>query len=163
MNHKKNIYIIMTIVFILDQIVKVIVTQSMKLYQQIIIIPHFFSIYYVKNTGAAFSILENNIPILIMIGAVFMVGLNHYIKREEHFTKLSVLSLGLLLGGIFGNLLDRAIRKSVIDYLSFIIIRYDFPVFNIADIAITVGIAIFMLDTFLEKRKEKKNGTLSSN
>ena len=119
------------------------------------VIPNFFSIFYVRNKGAAFSILEDNTFILIIIGVLFMVGLNRYIKRENLSTKLSIISLGLILGGIYGNLLDRIIRGAVVDYLSFLIIHYEFPVFNLADICITVGIGLFILDSFINKHKEE--------
>ncbi len=152
---KKNIYSIATLSFVLDQVIKLIIVQNMNLYQEIVVIPQFFSILYVKNTGAAFSILENNTFLLIIIGVLFMVGLNRYIKRENFYSKLSIISLGLILGGIYGNLLDRIIRGAVVDYLSFLIIHYEFPVFNLADICITVGIGLFILDSFINKRKEE--------
>ena len=157
MNKKEDIYKITSIILMLDQFIKIIVSHNMKLNTSITIIPNFFSIFYVKNTGAAFSILEDNTIILVLISAVFIVLLHRYIKQEKNFTKLSVISLGMIMGGIFGNLIDRIIHHSVIDYLSFNVLEYNFPVFNLADIGITVGVGLYILSMILERKKHKKN------
>lgn len=156
MKNKKRIYQIMSIVFILDQIIKLLIVQHIKIYQKITIIPKFFSIFYVRNTGAAFSILEDSTFFLIIISVLFLIFLHEYLKKEIHYTPLSILSLGFLLGGIFGNLLDRIVYHAVVDYLSFTFGSYEFPVFNLADAAITLGIGIFLCDMLLEERKQKK-------
>ena len=157
MNKKEDIYKITSIVLMLDQFIKIIISHNMKLNTSITIIPDFFSIFYVKNTGAAFSILEDNTIILVLISAVFIVLLHRYIKQEKNFTKLSVISLGMIMGGIFGNLIDRIIHHSVIDYLSFNVLEYNLPVFNLADIGITVGVGLYILSMILERKKHKKN------
>ena len=73
MNNKGKMCFITCIVLLLDQIVKIIVNNCMTLYDEIKIIPNFFSIYYVKNTGAAFSILENNTTFLIFLTVIFIL------------------------------------------------------------------------------------------
>jgi signal peptidase II len=156
MKSKENIYKITFIILILDQIIKIIINNNMNLYDKIKIIPNFFSIFYVKNTGAAFSILENSTIPLIIISVIFVIILDRYIKSEESFTKLQVTSLGLILGGVFGNLIDRIIHHAVIDYLSFKIINYEFPIFNLADICITLGIAILIFNIIFEHKLELK-------
>lgn len=154
MNNKKNIYYISIILLILDQIIKIIIQKNMSLYQEIILIPNFFSLNYVKNTGAAFSILQNNSSILLIISFLSVIILNYYIIKEKNITKLSKISFGLLLGGIYGNLLDRIIYRSVIDYLSFSILNYSFPIFNLADIGITIGVGLIIIETILKKEVE---------
>ena len=156
MKDKKQIYILGIILFLIDQILKRLVCSFMILYEEKEIIPNFFSLLYVKNTGAAFSIFENNTFFLIIISILFMIGVIFYIKRENYYTFLAKVSLGFLLGGIWGNLFDRIFYHGVIDYLSFRIFHYDFPIFNFADILITTGIILFMLDTFFPKTKDKK-------
>ena len=125
MDKKKYVYSISFIVLILDQIIKLIITNTMTLHQEITIIPNFFSLYYVENPGAAFSILGNQ-----------------------------TLSLGMIVGGTIGNLFDRILYKVVIDYLAFDIFSYSFPVFNLADIAITTGAALLLLSYILENKKK---------
>lgn len=153
MNNKGKMYFITCIVLLLDQIVKIIVNNCMTLYDEIKIIPNFFSIYYVKNTGAAFSILENNTTFLIFLTVIFILIIHKYIKNETNITKLSSISFGLILGGMFGNLIDRIIHAGVIDYLSFEFFSYGFPIFNIADIGITLGVSIMLIEMLLEKKR----------
>lgn len=154
MKNKKNIYIIAIIYLMIDQIVKIIVRTKMELYQEIKIIPNLFSLYYVENDGAAFSILGNQTILLIIISIICLIVLNKFILEEE-LPKHSNLPLGCLLGGIIGNLIDRIIFKSVTDYLSIFIFKYSFPVFNIADIGITVGTALLILNIVLKEKKNK--------
>lgn len=156
MNNKGKMYFITCIVLLLDQIVKIIVNNCMPLYDEIKIIPNFFSIYYVKNTGAAFSILENNTTFLIFLTVIFILIIHKYIKNETNITKLSSISFGLILGGMFGNLIDRIIHAGVIDYLSFEFFSYGFPIFNIADIGITLGVSIMLIEMLLEKKRVLK-------
>ena len=156
MNNKGKIYYVTCLVLVIDQIIKIIVNNCMTLFEEIKIIPKFFSIYYDNNTGAALSILEDNTTLLIFITVIFILIIHKYIKSEKNFTKLSSISLGMVLGGMFGNLIDRIIHQGVIDYLSFNIFGYSFPIFNFADIGITVGVSLMILDMILEKRKMVK-------
>ena len=156
MKDKKVIFRIAVWIFLLDQIIKVFIQRNMHLNDQITIIPNFFSLYYVKNTGAAFSILEDNTIILIIISVIFICILNHFIKQEKELTKISIISFGMILGGIYGNLIDRIIYHAVIDFLSFQFFSYSFPIFNVADIAITVGVGLLIINTLFDKEKIKE-------
>ncbi len=160
MKNKQKIYMITCISLIIDQLIKLIISRTMKLYQSITIIKNFFSITYVKNTGAAFSILKDNTLFLIIISVIFILLLNHYIKKENNYTKLSIISYGLIMGGIFGNLIDRVMHHAVIDFLSFTIISYEFPIFNIADICITIGIILFIISSIIEKKENDNVKTI---
>ena len=153
MNKKEDIYKVTIIVFVLDQLIKYYINKFMELNTSIKVIPNFFSIFYVRNTGAAFSILEDNTIFIVIISVVFLVILDYYIKKEKKFTKLSIISLGMIMGGIFGNLLDRIIYHSVIDYLSF----GKFPIFNLADIGITVGVFLLIVNELIKIRKDNKD------
>ena len=154
MKNKQKINWIVFVVLMMDQLIKILVQKNMTLHEEIKIIPHFFSIYYVQNTGAAFSILKDATILLIMISVVFIVFINKQIKKEEEkLDTISIISLGLILGGIFGNLLYRIIHHSVIDYLSFSFGNYSFPVFNLADMGITIGLGLLLFD--LWKRRNE--------
>ena len=155
LKNKKNIYITGIILLLLDQIVKIFVRTKMALYQEIKIIPRFFSLYYVENDGAAFSILGSKTLLLIIISLACIIYLNKFII-EEKLPKISYIPLGLLLGGIMGNLIDRIIYHSVTDYLSIFIFKYSFPVFNIADIAICLS-TIFLIIVFIIDEKKEVN------
>ena len=82
MNKKKLIYSISFIILLLDQLIKVLVVNNMDLHQEIKIIKNFFSIYYVKNTGAAFSILGNQTLLLIVVSCLCLIIIKEYIKKE---------------------------------------------------------------------------------
>ena len=114
----------------------------------------FFSFCYVKNSGAAFSILEDATLLLIIISVLFILLIDNTIKKEyRNLSNLSIISLGMIIGGIFGNLIDRIIYRSVIDFISFSFGNYHFPIFNIADIGITVGVFLLLVDLW-KRRKE---------
>lgn len=149
MNNKSEIYKIGTIIVIIDQIIKILIKKYLKENKFIKIIPNFFSLYHVKNTGAAFSILENNTILLIIIGFLVLIFLDKEISKEKKLDKYQILSLGMIIGGIIGNLLDRIMYHGVIDYLSFQFGSYYFPIFNFADIGITLGVLLLIINTYL--------------
>ncbi len=156
MKEKKSIYITAGLLLLIDQIVKIIVRTKIALYQEIKIIPNLFSLYYVENEGAAFSILGNKTLLLIIISLICLIVLNKWILEEKNLPKLTYIPLGLLIGGIIGNLIDRVIYQTVTDYLAIFIFKYSFPVFNIADMAISLS-TIFLVILFLIKDKKEKS------
>ena len=155
MTKSRKIIIISLIIIILDQIVKTIIRLNLHLLETITVIPNFFYITYTKNTGGAWSLLEGNQLFLIIISIIFLIGLVLYVKNEKNCTKLSLISYSLIIGGVIGNLLDRLFLNAVIDFLSFKIIKYYFPIFNIADITIVIGTILFMLDTIRSEVNER--------
>lgn len=144
----KKVYIIALISLIIDQIVKILVSNYLILGQTTKIINNFFYLTYVQNTGAAFSILIGYRYILIIITIIFLYYLYKYTKKQTNPNKLAILSHGLLLGGIIGNLIDRIIYGYVIDYLDFMIFNYNFPIFNLADTFIVIGCIILVINSY---------------
>jgi len=154
MNKRENIYKITLILLLIDQIIKIIVNNCMNLYQEIKIIPNFFSLVYVKNTGAAFSIFENGVIYLSILSVIFVLILDKYIKKEiTKFNKYDIISFGMIMGGIFGNLIDRIIHHGVIDYLSFSFGSYNFAIFNFADTCIVCGVILLIINTLFINKK----------
>ena len=143
--NKNKVYLTSVIVLLIDQIVKLLIKTNMNLNEEISIIPNFFSIQYLKNTGAAFSILENQTILLAITSIICISVIIYYLKKEENLTTAMYLSFGMVLGGILGNLIDRIVYQGVIDFLSFQIFNYNFPVFNIADIGITIGVLLLII------------------
>lgn len=156
MKSKQKIYSIASIVIMVDLILKFIVSSKLVENDIIKVIPNLFSIYYLKNTGAAFSILQDSTAFLVILSALILLVLNNYIDKEKDLNKISEISLGMVIGGIFGNMIDRIINHSVTDFISFRIFNYNFPVFNIADIGITVGVFLLLISVLKDCRKEKK-------
>lgn len=157
MSNRYKIYRIMCILLVIDQIIKIVIRYSINEYQEIKVIKNFFSITYVQNTGAAFSIMKDATILLILLSIIFIIVLNNYIKKQEsNFTKIDIISYGLIMGGVYGNLIDRIIHRKVTDYLSFNIFNYSFPIFNFADICIVIGAILIVIDIIFLKNKNKK-------
>ena len=135
------------IIIILDQLTKYLVVENIGKTQVVTLIPKVLDLVYVKNTGAAFSIFENHTWILGTISVVFCVAIVIYMLINKPKHKLSLISAGLLLGGALGNGIDRVIRHYVVDFIELTL--FTFPVFNLADIAITVGALLIIVYTIL--------------
>ena len=159
MKNREEVYKVTAILLMMDQIIKLWVNHFMELNDEIKVIPHFFSIHYVKNTGAAFSILEDNTILLSIISVIVILVIHKILKEEKTLSKQKVLSYGCILGGIFGNLIDRIIHHGVIDYLSFQFGKYAFPIFNFADISIVCGVLLMILILLTEKESGDQNET----
>ena len=145
---KKWIVIIAFLGVFIDQISKFLVTYYMGVGDYFVVIRDFFLLRYIRNTGAAWGFFSNGTMFLIIISLIFLYFLIKYVTEERHFTKFSVLSYGLVFGGLIGNLIDRLFRGYVVDFFSFNIFGYDFPIFNVADIFIVVGVFLIFVESF---------------
>lgn len=136
---QKYWWMIVLVLVMLDQMIKWLVQTQFPFQKEIKIIPSFFSLCYVKNQGAAWSVLENMPHILLLFSLLVVVFLVYYsIKKHPSFQEQ--LSICFVLAGAIGNLLDRLFVGEVIDYLAFTFFNYAFPIFNFADICIVFGI-----------------------
>ena len=143
----------------LDQIAKILVTALLDSTSCVHIIPYLFDFVYVKNTGAAFSMLSDSTGLLAVISVVFCIGVLWYWKKTNPQHTLMKLSLTLLFAGAFGNAIDRVFRGFVVDFISTAFM--EFPVFNVADISIVFG-AIVLVIYIMFFDKEEENGKDSS-
>ena len=113
-------------------------------------VPPLFELYRTTNTGAAFSMMSAKTVVVAVISSVLMLALCVLLARSRSSSRLFCVSLSVLLGGGIGNLIDRVIWGGVTDYIRLLFIR--FPVFNFADICITVSVAVlFVLICFDHK------------
>jgi signal peptidase II len=137
-------------VVLLDQITKWIILERMALYQQLVVVPGFFNITHVQNPGGAFGFLAQQSPLVRSIVFLAMSFLAvclvfwFYLKTPASHRFLSA-GFALILGGAVGNLIDRVRFGRVVDFLDFYVGTWHWPAFNVADSAITTGIAIFLL------------------
>lgn len=143
--------IISIILLCIDQISKLLVVNLLTKTDSIAIIKNFFYLTYINNDGAAFSILVGKRILLILVAILVIIMLIHYIKKNNIQNKLEIVSLALIIGGSLGNLIDRVVRGYVIDFLDFKIFNYNFPIFNLADTFIVIGVFLLLLK---EIRKE---------
>mgnify|MGYP004493385635 FL=1 len=151
------IWIIISLaVVLLDQGTKLLVIHNIAPTDTISVLPRILNLVYVKNTGAAFSILSGKTFFLSLISLAVCVGIVWYLIKNRPENKLMLLSVSLVLGGAVGNLIDRMLRGSVVDF--FEVIFVDFPVFNVADIAITVGAVLLMIYVLFFDREKKSSG-----
>ena len=156
------IYItLMAITVIADQLTKAWVLSSFQLYESREVIPDFFNLVYVTNTGAAFSMLADVDSVwkhyfFLGIGGVAVTGLTIAWFRMRKESTLYGVALALICGGAVGNLIDRVRFGSVVDFLDFHLGGYHWPAFNIADSAICIGAGLFLVVNILESRKQKK-------
>lgn len=151
----------------LDQLTKQLIVQKFRLNETKEIISNYFNLTHVHNTGAAFGLLAHSqsnfrIPffIIVPITALVVIALV-FRKVDDRDIKLSA-ALSLVIGGAVGNLIDRSAYNYVVDFLDFHW-HYGphFPTFNVADIAITVGVAILILDIFQKEKAHKAGQNVS--
>lgn len=146
-------YLLSFIIILIDQLTKWFVVKYMDLYEEIRLIENVFYIKSHRNTGAAFGILEGARWFFILITVIVVVGIVVAIQKSMRESKLIPLALSLILGGAIGNFIDRAMTGEVVDF--FYIVLINFPIFNVADMAITFGVGLFIVDAFLSTKKEK--------
>ena len=154
--------IISILIIIADQLVKYFVAAGMSMGDTAFSVLNLFDITYVQNQGAAFSILSGKLSILSLISVIFCVGVIVYWIKKKPTHPLLCTALTMMFAGAFGNAIDRIFRGFVVDYIQTTFIN--FPVFNIADIGITVGAALLVLYVILFDKEDKnaKNNTESN-
>jgi signal peptidase II len=134
-------------VFVLDQGLKATVEGAMRPGESITVIPGFLSITHIQNDGGAFGILGGNQSVLLA-GSAVAVGIVLWMLLAGRSSRLTTLGCGLILGGAAGNLLDRLSTGEVTDYIHFSF----WYVFNAADAAITVGVAVLLISSLRPER-----------
>lgn len=149
---KKKVLIISIITLFIDLLTKYLVFSLDVFSDSVVVIKNFFKITPIKNYGAAFSTFENMNVLLISISVIILIYLLYTVTKVKN-TKLNSLSYGILIGGLLGNLFDRLVFGYVRDFLSFKFWKYNFAIFNIADIGIVVGIFLLLI---LGIKKEKE-------
>ena len=154
---KDKIYQICAVGLMIDQFIKFLVVNNMKLGSIITVIPNFFEIYYLQNKGAAFSSFMGMRYILILISFIIFFGLMTHIKKNNITKKVEIISLGLIMGGLIGNLIDRILYGYVIDYLAFTFFGYSFAVFNFADSLIVIGVILLVIEIIRSDINEYKS------
>ena len=144
--------IILSIVFlIIDVVSKLIVSNLMNVHDSIVVIKDFFYITYVRNTGAAWSMFAGKTWLLIIVSLVIIGFICFYIYKNKPKTKIEIVGYSLVLGGAIGNFLDRVIYGYVIDFFDFYIFGYSYPIFNVADIFIVIGVLILVICVWRDK------------
>ncbi|WP_110112902.1 signal peptidase II [Bacillus sp. CGMCC 1.16541] len=151
-------YILALFVILLDQVTKWVVVKQMQLGESIPVIENLLYITSHRNRGAAWGILQGQMWFFYIITVIVVIGLIIYIQKLKPEEKWFGIALGLMLGGAIGNFIDRVFRKEVVDFVNTYIFSYDFPIFNVADAALVVGVALMFVLTLFEGKTQKENG-----
>jgi len=144
--------------YALDQLTKQWVLRSISPYDARIVVPDFFNLVNVTNTGAAFGSFKGNNTFFVIISIIALIVVAFLLVRHRRFDPWRDVSLALLLAGILGNLTDRLLYGHVVDFLLFnlhIRCADPWPAFNVADSSISVAVVLFIIHSF---RKQKSAG-----
>ena len=143
--------------YALDQFTKQLILRSISPYDAHVVVPDFFNLVNVTNTGAAFGSFKGNNTFFIIISIIALVVVTVLLVRHRRADPWRDVSLALLLAGILGNLTDRLLYGHVIDFLLFNLhIRYadPWPAFNVADSCISIAVVLFIIHSFAKRESE---------
>ena len=141
--------------FALDQVTKWLVVQNIEVGSAYTVVPGFFDLVYLTNTGVAFSAFTNKNNYFIVLSVCVLIGLAVFYKRGAFKGRLLSTGFSLLIAGILGNLTDRILQHHVVDFLLFDLhVKFadPWPAFNVADSCICVAAAIFVITSFRETK-----------
>jgi signal peptidase II len=146
------------VLVIADQVTKAVVHRAMTLHESIPVIPS-VSLTYTRNPGAAFSLLADTNPtfrgwFFLVVSVVALTLITVFLRRVERGDWWTLIGLSLILGGAVGNLIDRIRHGEVIDFIDLYLGRYHWPVFNLADSGITIGMVMLLGHALLQRRPE---------
>jgi signal peptidase II len=149
--------------FALDQLTKWLIRTAIPYGSEVPIIPGFFSLVHVSNTGAAFSLFTGNNIFFVCFALVALAVIGFLLVRDSSERSISPklsgttkISFALLAAGVSGNLTDRILRGAVTDFLHFYVRQYAWPSFNVADSSICIAAGLLLLASFQRGKEEVK-------
>ena len=145
--------IIVALIVAIDQVTKYITRMNIDEFEKIKLIKNFFYLTYVKNTGAAWSLLEGKRLFFIILTTILIIGIIIYIFKTKNTLLRFIASV--ILSGAIGNYIDRLFIGNVTDFLDFYIFGYNFPVFNVADMAVVIGSFLLIFYILIIEGKNK--------
>jgi len=148
-------WILVICLYALDQISKRWIVTNFDDYTTIQVVPGWFNLVYVVNTGAAFGSFKDSNTFFIAISGVTLIALLVFQWRGAFHDGWSKTGVALLLAGILGNLTDRLLYKHVIDFLDFHMGEHHWPSFNVADSCICVAVGLFVIGSIVEEKRRK--------
>lgn len=160
-------FIIAFIIIILDQWTKWLVVERMELHQSIPLIDEILYLTSHRNPGAAFGILQNQRLFFIVVTTIVVIYIVYLLIKNRHRHSWLTYGLALILGGAIGNFIDRLLTGEVVDFIDVKIIifnfYYDFPIFNVADSALVIGVGMLIIDTIREGLNERRKNITPTN
>lgn len=146
-------FIVLLIVF--DQLTKFLIVKSLEVGESVKVISNVIYITSHRNQGAAWGILQGKMWLFYIVTVVVLVILFMFFKNEGYGQPVIQLGLSLLIAGSIGNFIDRLFRGEVVDFIDTYIFGYNFPIFNVADAALTIGVIVLIIVILFEGKEEK--------
>ena len=143
------------IILVLDQITKFIIASSMKVGDSFEVIPNFLNITSHRNDGAAWGILSGKMSFFFIITIIILVVLIVFYIKEAKNNLLMQIAISLLFAGALGNFIDRVLNGEVVDFVDTYIFGYNFPIFNVADSSLTIGVLLIIIALLTDMKKEE--------
>ncbi len=159
---RKYHFLIAVLVVVLDHISKWLVASNINLHDSISVLPGFFRLTHVRNSGAAFGLYaesssEWKVAILILFSLLALAVVSALLWKNSHSMTTTGVGLALILGGAIGNLWDRLLTGQVVDFLDFYLGSYHWPAFNVADSAIVIGALLLVGEILFAKTPAEQN------
>ncbi len=155
----KIYYLIIAAAFVMDQLSKFLIKNSLEMYEKIRVIDDFFYITYVENDGAAWSLLRGARWFFVSVTIILIIFIYIYMRRNKN--RLLRTSAALIIGGGLGNLIDRIISGRVVDFIDMYFFGYDYPVYNLSDSFTVIGTILLGL-YIIRLEGAKRNDTQST-
>ncbi|MCI2900971.1 signal peptidase II [Staphylococcus hominis] len=157
---KKKYYIglsliVAIVILMIDQLTKKIITATMNIGDSYEVIPHFLNITSHRNNGAAWGILSGKMGFFYIITLIILAVLIIFYIKETKYNAFMQVAISLLFAGALGNFIDRLFNGEVVDFIDTNIFGYDFPIFNIADSSLTIGV-IFVIIALVKDATKKE-------
>ncbi|MEK4761618.1 signal peptidase II [Viridibacillus sp. FSL E2-0187] len=145
-------------VVIIDQLSKWSIVKNMQLGENIMLWDPYFGLLSHRNRGAAWGMLQGQFWLFAIVTVAVIIGILYYFHKEAKGKPLFQVSLMFILGGAIGNFIDRVFRGEVVDFVNVLIpvINYDFPIFNIADAALSIGVVMLIIYMLFEEKLNQK-------
>lgn len=148
------------ILILMDQISKYIIVKTMNIGESIPVIGDVLQITSHRNYGAAWGMLQNQMIFFYIITIIVLIALIYFYYKEAADNLLMQCGLMLIFAGAIGNFIDRLFRGNVVDFIDTKIINYDFPIFNVADSCLTIGVFILLYEFLFNQKEEKSHGNI---
>lgn len=153
----KNVYWLWltALVIVADQITKQLVVKHLRWFDVVPVLPN-LNLVHMKNTGAAFSMMSSAPPaFFVLLGTSVSLGIFWWLRRNPRGQTLIAAALSLIMGGALGNVVDRVTRGHVVDFIDFYVGSWHFAAFNVADMAISCGAGLLILDMWFDWRRQR--------
>jgi signal peptidase II len=149
-------YVIAAVIIALDQFTKWLVVINMEVRESIPVIENVLYLTSHRNEGAAFGILQGQMWLFYIATVGVVAAIIYMIQTQLNGSRWYGIALSLVLGGAVGNFIDRVLEGAVVDFIDMYIFTYNYPIFNVADMALVAGVIMVIIHVFMEEKRQEK-------